>query len=214
MASKIGSIIQLLLAVSIFYLGYAIYAMTAKIDKVVESYPQVLQDVQVLSETLHVDQWLEVAETLEGLVPRVIKSVEDVTAAVNDTNKTAASIDQKIPAIVKEASQYRQHVIAPIVDEAKYYRRDVLPKVLLESQGYRQQTIPQLISESQALRQDIPPILTKADALAIKTEQIMDKSQEIAKQATQGAVKGVILSPIDLIREAGNEIKGRVVSEE
>ncbi|MGD8118016.1 hypothetical protein [Vibrio sp. TRT 29B02] len=49
--------------------------------------------------------------------------------------------------------------------------------------------------------------------MAVKTDQIMDKSQEIAKQATQGAVKGVILSPIDLIREAGNEIKGRVVSE-
>ena len=41
-----------------------------------------------------------------------------------------------------------------------------------------------------------------------------DKFWIKTKEATQGAVKGVILSPIDLLREAGNEIKGRVVSEE
>lgn len=214
MATKIGSAIQLILAVSIFYLGYSIHSMTIKITEVVDTYPKILEDVQGLSETLQVAQWLEMADTLESLLPSVIKSVDGVTAAVIDTNRTASSIDNKIPAIVEEVSQYRQNVIPPLVDEATRYRTDVLPKLLNESKGYRETTLPQLISESESLRQDIPPILAKADELAIKTEQILDKSQDIAKEATQGAVKGVILSPIDLLREAGNEIKGRVVSEE
>ncbi|MGY5613021.1 hypothetical protein [Vibrio brasiliensis] len=213
MAVKIGSAIQLILAISIFYLGYSIHAMTTKITHVVDTYPKILEDVKGLSESLQVAEWLEMADTLESLMPSVIKSVDGVTAAVIETNKTAASVDQKIPSILEELSQYRQNVVPPLVAEAERYRTDVLPKVLIESKGYRQTTVPQLVNESKALRKDIPPILVKADALAVKTDQIMDKSQEIAKQATQGAVKGVILSPIDLIREAGNEIKGRVVSE-
>ncbi|KOO16711.1 hypothetical protein AKJ18_01170 [Vibrio xuii] len=214
MAGKIGSAIQLLLAISIFYLGYTIHSMTSKVGEVIDTYPQVLQDVGTLSKNLQIDEWLQVADTLETLLPSVISSVDGITAAVNETNKTAASIDQKIPAIVEEISLYRQQVIPPVLAETKQYRIDVLPKVFVESKGYRQETIPLIVKESEALRSDIPPILVKADELALKTDQIIDKSQEIAKQATQGAVKGVILSPIDLIREAGNEIKGRVVSEE
>lgn len=213
MASKVGSAIQLLLAVSIFYLGYSIHAMTNKVGEVMDTYPQVLSDVSELSTSLQIDEWLAVADTLESLLPSVIESVDGVTAAVNDTNKTAASIDEKIPSIVQEVTLYREQVIPPVLEETQQYRQSVIPNVVAESKGYREETIPLVVKESQALRKDIPPILNKADALAVKTDQIMDKSQEIAKQATQGAVKGVILSPIDLIRDAGNEIKGRVITE-
>lgn len=213
MAAKIGYAIQLLLAISIFYLGFAIHSMTNKVGEVIETYPQVLNDVSELSTNLQIEEWLEVVDTFETLLPSVIESVNGVTAAVNDTNKTAASIEKKIPSIVSEVSLYREQVIPPVLKETKQYRETVIPAVIIESKGYREQTIPQVVEESQALRQDIPPILVKADNLAIKTDQIMDKSQEIAKQATQGAVKGVILSPIDLIRDAGNEIKGRVTTE-
>lgn len=214
MASKVGSAIQLLLAVSIFYLGYSIHAMTNKVGEVMDTYPQVLSDVSELSTSLQIDEWLAVADTLESLLPSVIESVDGVTAAVNDTNKTAASIDKKIPSIVQEVTFYREQVIPPVLEETQQYRQSVIPNVVAESKGYREETIPLVVKESQAMRKDIPPILNKADALAVKTDQIMDKSQEIAKQATQGAVKGVILSPIDLIRDAGNEIKGRVVNPE
>ncbi|MEL7291374.1 MAG: hypothetical protein AAGJ78_00680 [Pseudomonadota bacterium] len=214
MPAKIGSAIQLLLAMSIFYLGYSIHSMTTKITEVVDTYPKILEDVQGLSETLQVEQWLEMADALESLLPSVIQSVDGITSAVSDANTTVASIDQKIPAIVEEVSQYRQYVIPPVVSEATRYRTDVLPKLLIESKGYRETTVPQLVKESQSLRREIPPILAEADKLAIKTEQILDQSQDIAKEATQGAVKGVILSPIDLLRDAGNGIKERVVTEE
>ncbi|MCG9579193.1 hypothetical protein L1D14_23615 [Vibrio tubiashii] len=207
MASKIGSAIQLVLALSIFYLGYTIHSMTTKVGEIVETYPQVIEDISALSDNLQINEWLAIADTLEQLVPNALKSIDDVTAAVNATNKTAASIDAKIPSIVEEVSLYRQSVIPSVIDETKQYRTHVIPKVLVESEGYRLETVPLVVAESQALRKEIPPILAKAD-------QIVEKSQDIAQQATQGAVKGVIMSPIDLIRDAGNEIKGRVAPTE
>lgn len=207
MASKIGSAIQLVLALSIFYLGYTIHSMTTKVGEIVETYPQVIEDISALSDNLQINEWLAIADTLEQLVPNALKSIDDVTAAVYATNKTAASIDAKIPSIVEEVSLYRQSVIPSVIDETKQYRTHVIPKVLVESEGYRLETVPLVVAESQALRKEIPPVLVKAD-------QIVEKSQDIVQQATQGAVKGVIMSPIDLIRDAGNEIKGRVAPTE
>ena len=57
------------------------------------------------------------------------------------------------------------------------------------------------------MRSDIPPMLAKAD-------EIVDQSQELAEQVTSGAVKGVIMSPINLIKDAGSQIKGKIKSEE
>lgn len=203
MATKIGSLIQLILAIAIFYLGYSIHTAVSKVGDIVETYPKVIEDISAISSNLKIDQWLAVANTLEKLAPQVIETIDNVTVAVNDTNQTAASINQQIPSIVKELSLYRQTVIPVALKESESYRTAVLPKLLRESEGYRNVTVPQILQESQALRQELPPMLAKAD-------QIIDKSQDIAQQATQGAVKGVIMSPIDLIRDAGNEIKGRV----
>jgi len=207
MTSKMSSAIQLTLALSIFYLGYTIHSATSKIGQIVETYPQVISDVRALSDNLQIDQWLEVAGTLEELLPSAIKSIDEVTSTVHATNQTAASIDAKLPAIIEEFSLYRETVIPPVLSEAKQYRTTVIPQVLVESEGYRSETVPLVIKESQALRQEIPPILVKAD-------EIVEKSQEIAQQATQGAVKGVIMSPIDLIREAGTGLKDTIAPTE
>jgi len=207
MAVKLSGAIQLILALSIFYLGYAIHDMTSKVVKIAETYPHVIEDINTLSDNLHISEWLAVANTLKQHVPNAIKTIEDVTVAVNETNRTAASIDAKIPTIVNEASLYRQSIIPSVIEETKQYRTNVIPKILLESEGYRKETVPMVVKESKALRQEIPPILVKAD-------QIVEKSQDIAQQATQGAVKGVIMSPIDLIRDAGNELKGKVTPTE
>ena len=67
---------------------------------------------------------------------------------------------------------------------------------MVESEGYRKQTIPAVIAESEQLRNDVPIILAK-------TDEIVEKSEQLTQQATQGAVKGVLLSPVNLIRDAG-----------
>ena len=87
--------------------------------------------------------------------------------------------------------------------ELKNYREQVFPKAFVESKNYRMTTIPAVIKESERLRKEVPPIMAKAD-------QIIDKTEELSQQATQGAVKGVIMSPFNLLREAGTEIQSKV----
>lgn len=212
MAARIATTVQLILAISIFYLGYSIHSMTNKVNEVIDTYPHMIADINSLQERFQIEDWLVAVDAFKELMPKIVVSVDNATRAASEINQTATSIDAKIPLVIGEFARYRTTTIPSVISEAKQYRQSVIPPLLIESQGYRSDTVPKLISESQALRKEIPPILVQADVLAQKTDDIMNKSQELAQQATQGAVKGVILSPIDLIREAGIELKDRASS--
>lgn len=212
MAARIATTVQLILAISIFYLGYSIHSMANKVNEVIDTYPHMIADINSLQERFQIEDWLVAVDAFKELMPKIVVSVDNATRAASEINQTATSIDAKIPLVIGEFARYRTTTIPSVISEAKQYRQSVIPPLLIESQGYRSDTVPKLISESQALRKEIPPILVQADVLAQKTDDIMNKSQELAQQATQGAVKGVILSPIDLIREAGIELKDRASS--
>lgn len=221
MATRISMIIQCILAVSIFYLGYSIHSFTSKVGEVVDKYPQMVTDIGDLTEKLEIKEWLQFADHLESMVPQVITTVNEVNQTLVDVNSTVDSIDKKIPAIVSEITAYREQTIPSTlvelelyrtqaipqtVAELERYRIDVIPPALVESEAYRTTVIPTVVNESALLRSDIPPMLAKADL-------IVDKTQQIAAEATQGAVKGVVLSPINLLRDASNELKLKVQPE-
>ncbi|MBU2898239.1 hypothetical protein [Vibrio hepatarius] len=207
MLARISTIVQFVLALSIFYLGYSIHQMTNKVSSIVETYPEMIADIDSLAKTLQVDEWLKVIETTEQLVPDVVRTIDEVSQNVAAVNQTAASIDAKLPAALEELARYRLDVFPTAMSEVASYRRDVIPSVLVESEGYRQTTIPLLLKESTNLRSDIPPMLAKAD-------EIVEQSQQLAEQATSGAVKGVIMSPINIIKDAGSQLKGKIILEE
>ncbi|MGF1694563.1 hypothetical protein L4C54_02685 [Vibrio lamellibrachiae] len=218
MMARISVVVQCILAISIFYLGYSIYAFTAKVGEVVDKYPQMISDISDMTEQLEIKEWLLFADHVEAMVPQVLATVNDVNQTMVEVNSTVDSIDKKIPTIVSEIAAYRENtipsalaemkqyrvgVIPTTVKELENYRVDVIPPVLVESKAYRTSVIPSVITESTNLRNDIPPMLVKADV-------IIDKTQQIAAEATQGAVKGVVLSPINLLRDAGTELKSKV----
>ncbi|MEZ9807138.1 hypothetical protein [Vibrio cyclitrophicus] len=213
MFAKVSTAIQLVLAVAIFYLGYTIYSFTNKVGEIVDTYPQVIEDLSVLTKELKVEEWLAFAEHVDELAPQVLETVEDVRKTIAQVNNTVSSVDRKIPAILDEVKsvrteveQVRTDVIPPTLTELKRYRVDVMPPMLAESKSYREQTIPVIITESEMLRAEVPDILVQANLLA-------DKSRELAQGAAEGAVKGVVLSPFNLLRDAGDGIKTRVQSE-
>jgi uncharacterized protein YoxC len=213
MFAKISTAIQLMLAVAIFYLGYTLYSFTNKVGEIVDTYPQVIEDISMLTKDLKVEEWLVLAEHIDELAPEVLNTVEDIRKTVEKVNTTVASVDSKIPAILDEVKnirteveQVRTDVIPPTLTELKRYRVDVMPPMLAESKSYREQTIPMVIAESEMLRAEVPAILLQANLLA-------DKSKELAQSAAEGAVKGVVLSPFNLLRDAGDGIKTRVQGE-
>ncbi|MFY2508422.1 hypothetical protein ACN3E9_09070 [Vibrio pectenicida] len=207
MPARIATIVQFVLALSIFYLGYTIHQMTNKVSGIVETYPEMIADIESLAKILQVDEWLKVIKATEQLVPDVVRSIDEVSKSVVAVNYTAASIDAKLPAALEELARYRLDVFPTVMNEAASYRRDVVPFVLVESEGYRQTTIPMLVKESTNLRSDIPLMLAKAD-------EIVEQSQQLAEQATSGAVKGVIMSPINIIKDAGSQLKGKIILED
>ena len=175
--ARLGMAIQAILAASIFYLGYTIYSFTSTISSVVDTYPQVVSDLNKTADKLQIDQWLLVAQKFEELTPRALTVAEKMQVTAKDINKTVASVDKKIPSIL---------------DEVKAVRSD---------------TIPAVLKETSSIRKEMPPMLAQVN-------QILDKSGELSKQAAQGAVKGVILSPINLIKDAGKGIKSTVTDSE
>ncbi|MFA0236309.1 hypothetical protein [Vibrio sp. 10N.222.55.C7] len=213
MFAKVSTAIQLVLAVAIFYLGYTIYSLTNKVGEIVDTYPQVIEDISGLTKGLKVEELLALAEHVSDLAPQVLNTVEEVRKTIDDVNQTVASVDNKIPAILDEVKNVRTEVelvrtdvIPPALTELKRYRVDVMPPMLAESKSYREQTIPAVVTESEMLRAEVPNILVQANLLA-------DKSQALAQDAAEGAVKGVVLSPFNLLRDAGDGIKTRVQSE-
>ena len=213
MFAKVSTAIQLVLAIAIFYLGYTIYSFTNKVGEIVDTYPLVIEDLSVLTKELKVEEFLILAEHVDELAPQMLNTVEDVRKTVEKVNKTVASVDSKIPAILDEVKnvrveveQVRTDVIPPTLTELKRYRVDVMPPMLAESKSYREQTIPVIVTESEMLRAEVPGILAQANLLA-------DKSKELAQGAAEGAVKGVVLSPFNLLRDAGDGIKTRVQGE-
>lgn len=216
--ARLAMAIQALLAISIFYLGYTIYSFTHSINTVVDSYPELMKEINKTADKLEINQWLLLAKHIEELTPQVLTLVSEVKSTVNNVNQTIASVDRKIPLILNEVKSIRTESLPDVITvmnavnektvptalvELKHYREQVFPKAFVESKGYRVTTIPAIINESERLRNEIPPIMLKAD-------QIIDKTEELSQLATQGAVKGVILSPFNLLREAGTEIQSKV----
>ncbi|KHT61914.1 hypothetical protein RJ45_20510 [Photobacterium gaetbulicola] len=211
MQNRLGAAIQLVLAIAIFYLGYTLYAFTNTINKVVDTYPQMMAEINTTADKLEIEQWLLLAKTFEELSPQALDLADDIKATIDGVNKTVASVDNKIPMLLDEVKVIRSETIPLLVhtvetvnsttlpvalDELKQYRTDVIPALMVESKGYRETTIPSVITESEQLRNDVPAILAK-------TDEIVEKSEQLTQQATQGAVKGVLLSPVNLIRDAG-----------
>lgn len=218
MLARLGIAIQALLAISIFYLGYTIYAFTNSVNTVVEKYPELMHEVNKTADKLEIEQWLLLAQHIEDLTPQVLTLVSEVKDTVKDVNQTVASVDNKIPLILDEVKAIRTESLPEVITvmnavnkktvpntlvELKHYREQVFPKAFVESKGYRVTTIPAVIQESERLRKEVPPIMAKAD-------QIIDKTEELSQQATQGAVKGMIMSPFYLLQEAGTEIQSKV----
>ncbi|MCE7536099.1 hypothetical protein [Aliivibrio fischeri] len=216
--ARLGMAIQLVLASSIFYLGYTIYSFTHSINTVVDQYPELMKEVNKTADKLEIEQWLLLAQHLEELTPQALELVNEVKNTINDVNQTVASVDSKIPLILNEVQSIRTESLPEVITvmnavnketvpntliELKNYREQVFPKAFVESKGYRIATIPAVLKESEKLRKEVPPIMLKAD-------QIIDKTEELSQQATQGAVKGVIMSPFNLLKEAGNEIQSKV----
>lgn len=185
--AKIAVLIQACLAAAIFYLGFTIYSFTNTVNRVVDTYPAILADVNQTTANLDIEGWLKVANKYAEIAPKALKVAKDANSTVADVNKTMISVNRTMVSVNKTVSS---------IDKK-------LPQILSEVNGVRTEMVPAVLKESVSLRRAIPPMLAKID-------NIIEKSGEISRNATEGAVKGVILSPINLLKDAGSGLKSKV----
>lgn len=147
-------------------------------------------------------------------VERVIEMYPNILVDVQKTSEQLningwLDVANKYSELAPQAMQMTEDVNKTIADVNQTIASfdTKLPEILSEVHGVRTETIPAVISESASLREVLPPMLNQVDA-------IVDKSEEITSHATQGAVKGVILSPIQLLKDAGSGIKSTVIEED
>ncbi|OEF26988.1 hypothetical protein [Vibrio rumoiensis] len=151
--------------------------------------------------------------TIYSFTNTVNKVVETYPTMLADFNQTTANLDikgwldvaNKYAEIAPKALQVVQDMNSTVAGVNKTVASvdTKLPQVLAEMNGLRTQTVPAVLKESALIRQELPPMLTKID-------QIVEKSEEISKNATEGAVKGIILSPVNLLKDAGKGLKSTV----
>lgn len=223
--SRFVALGQWALAIAIIYLSYSIYTFTQKVEHVIEVYPQFLSDVHSVTSDLKIEEWMAFSKSVEVLIPQIVDSVDRVQQTASDFEQTAASIDRKIPLIVEEVKLLRTETVPMVTSEikairveslpsflkeAEIYRRDVIPPLLVESKRYRVDVVPAIVTESEFLRKEIPPLLDRADALVENSQVIVEKA---TKGAVEGTVKGVVLSPFTLMKEAKDGVTDRFSEE-
>ena len=123
---------------------------------------------------------LEVRQTREA-IPDILRQVEQI------------EMDSDISEILKQVAQITDE-ISPIVKEVSAIREEI-PAILHEVKETRA-TVPAVLQEVAAVRKEAPELLDKTQKLMTDAPQI---SARAGQGAAEGAVKGLITAPVDLI---------------
>ncbi|MGL6261680.1 hypothetical protein [Vibrio sp. WXL210] len=204
MKDYFASLSRLAMAVAIGYLGFSVYQVGQKVDQVLTVYPEVVADIEQITQSLQVEEWLALSRSFDDTLPEVIGTVAEVSQVMSEVEATVRSVDSKIPAILSQVELLQTQTMPAALEELSQYRQQTLPDLVTELHGYRTDVVPNVIQESQQLRQDVPVMLANANHL-------VENSKKITEQATQGAVKGVVMTPFSLIGDATDGISERVL---
>lgn len=175
MLARLGMVIQALLATSIFYLGYTIYSFTSTVTTAVDSYPQLMSDLNETADKLEIDQWLLVAKTFEEITPQALTLVAELKTTIDDVNQTVAAVDQKIPLVLEEVKVIRSETMPAVLQVVNMVSNKTIPQTLVELENYRKDVIPAVLNESEQLRKEVPVVVAKVDEIVEKANNLHSK---------------------------------------
>ena len=209
-APRLGEILRIAslvtLALALAYFGYGLHravdtlrpvageiaSITAQIEAtrqtlepLIEATPVALDQVERVQE--RVPEILAELERYRVLVPEVLAEIEAVTA-----------IEDRVAALQADLPR-----ILSVSEEAISTARDANTSI---QQGVA--LVPEILSESEALRNTIPPSLDRLDTLL---EGASKASKSAGRGVWRGFIRGVISTPIDLLRDAEETLLRSVV---
>lgn len=154
------------------------------------------------------DQWRAEVDQAISLTDQQLPLL---LAEVNASNRLLAELTPQLLGEVAAVRQLVDNQLPPVLAETAALRQLVdaqlpallqqLPPLLAEVKAVRTQTVPSVLDESEALRRDLPVMLDEAGLL-------LDKARDAGREASQGAVTGVLRLPLDFLFGAGEFVLG------
>jgi surface antigen len=182
----------LALAAGLIYFTYTLVG-------VLQTVPAIL--AQVDKTTAQIDPVVQEVDKVQAHIPAILKEVRLTRELVPPILKELGAVREQLPAVLDEVAAVRKEVAAvrvavpPLVETAAKTVQTASDSVRLIDQQ-----IPPILSEVRQTREALPGLLDRAD-------QLVANASNVAREATKGAVTGVlggiITAPFRLIGEAG-----------
>lgn len=195
-----------LLAIAIIYFAYALLSVSKQIPAIVD---------QVSDLTRLVDQTAKNVEPVLESLPDLMKAVDQTTLLIPDILAEIGRIRALVPHVLEETEAVRLTVpeILARVDSIEAQITSLqkeLPAVLETVNNAASSVhgvnasvdkitplVPEIIGEVEKTRQDIPVYLSRLEGMMNDAKGI---TEDVGKNAVTGMVKGIVYSPIELLK--------------
>ncbi len=162
------------------------------IDKVEKSMPSVLAEVKATRESLpgiltRIDTIMDKLDDATRSLPAVVSEVQQTREMVPGIVKEIHDTNAQIPGIVKQVDGIRKQIpqMVKTVNNASESMRMFSTEL-----AQAQKLVPPILDEVRKTRKALPPMLDKA-------QKIVEQGQRFGKEASEGAVSGLILGVIN-----------------
>ncbi|MCP4906401.1 MAG: hypothetical protein GY910_15610 [bacterium] len=212
---RIASLLGVALAVS--YLGYGVHRavdtaapLAAELDALAGQVEATRDALAPLVDATPVA--LENLAAIQERVPDLLRELESYRALVPEALDEVAAIRNQVPVVLESVAEMQERIDALRSDLPRVLKlsEEAIETVRATDIAIRKgvDLVPEVLAESQALREAIPPSLDRLDGL-------VDGASKMSKQAGRGVwrgfVRGVLSTPIDLLRDAEEVLLRRVV---
>ena len=194
-----------LLSIGLILLAGAMAWLAYSIQGVIQELPAVIAEVEEVNTRI---------DAIVAVILPVVTEVGMVRKAVPPILDEVAQIRALVPGIVDETANIRRD-ITPVLERVESVQAQVkeiqatLPQIAetvdtaSKAVTHAADQVDKIVAESEALRRSVPITLTRVEAIVFDAGEVGAKA---TKGAVTGVVKGIIFSPFQLIKAAGNSI--------
>lgn len=220
-SARTGSLLQFVailgLALAVVYLGYGLHRAVDAVEPVALQVEALTVQVEATRQTLEpmveaTPAALETFERAQGRIPEILAELQQYRAVVPEILEEVVAIREQVPDALAAVAglQERADVLQQELPRILNLSEEAVATVRATDASLRQglELVPEILAESRAVRDTIPPSLDRLDALLVGASTA---SKSAGRGVWRGFVRGVLSTPLDLLRDAEEALLRRVV---
>ena len=220
-AARTGSLLRFVaivgLTLAAVYLGYGLHRAVDAVEPVALQVEALTAQVVATRQTLEplveaMPAALETFERAQGRIPEILTELQQYRAVVPEILEVAVAIREQVPEALTAVAglQERADILQQELPRILNLSGEAVATVRATDASLRQglELVPEILAESRAVRDTIPPSLDRLDALLAGASTA---SKSAGRGVWRGFVRGVLSTPLDLLRDAEEALLRRVV---